>query len=443
MTERDTFEARFHDAVRGYAARVSSDLDPVGLARTIAAAEPRRRGVAGVFASRGLIVSRLAWILLVLAALLTVAASAAIVGSGLLRRLPDLTVVTPPSVLPVPTVETTRSVAPWRPALVAGPTVTRSALGTITWRVYKTWSAYGRVPVGSAHGLVMLDGLDLRWLAPDGSWPGTFLPIEARGVQAVGDGLIAFGDADAIRLSWDGARWVPGEQLELPRPLAVVNALVAGPRSAVAVGQVLDGSGAIAASTDGVHFAMAARPPDGMVGDMFGYVLATEDGFVGLVPTRDVRPAVGDPLAWTSADGSEWTPAAPPSPFGTGSEITHLASREGRHVAGGRSDGSGASVWVSDDGLRWERAAIPMPDRWVVVAAGPAGWMIVGWQGGAWVSADGRAWEELTGWPAITPRGAYEVPQIVAFGPGVVAVRGSLRDETSSVDVIAIGTIEP
>ncbi len=30
MTEHDAFETRFHDAVRGYAARASSDLDPVG-----------------------------------------------------------------------------------------------------------------------------------------------------------------------------------------------------------------------------------------------------------------------------------------------------------------------------------------------------------------------------------------------------------------------------
>jgi hypothetical protein len=289
----------------------------------------------------------------------------------------------------------------------------------------------------------MLDGPDLRWLAPDGSWPGTFLPIEATSVQALGDGLVAFGGTDAVRLSWDGARWVVGEHLELPQALAGVGAFVAGPRGTVAVGQVLDGSGAFAFSADGVHFAMAARPPEGKLGGWIGHVLATKDGFVGLVPTRDVSPALGNPFAWTSADGSEWTLAAETSPFGTRSEITSIASRDGRHVAVGRSDGSGANVWVSDDGLRWERVTSLGPDRSVVVAAGPAGWMIVGWQGTAWVSTDGRAWEELKSWPSLHPRGVYEVPQVVEFSPATVAVRGSLRDETSSVDAIAIGTIEP
>jgi hypothetical protein len=767
MTERDAFEARFHGAVRGYAARVSSDLDPVGLARTIAAAEPRRRGVAGVLASRGLAVWRLAWILLLLAALLTVTVSAAIVGSGLLRRGPDLSVVPPPTVpsvpsaapmpsaglpgepavvaistdelrdvaiagdgsawattglgvvhwdlatgratlfdtadgldepgdgiltgadqiaiapdgsvwatsdrwvahfdgtwttfpgfsavrwleiardgtvwvadasdlrrflrrfdgawttiplpegvgevlglsiapdgpvvardlgvilhydgaawttypnqgLPVepelagvaddgsvwvnlgavecsssnwgatcpipagvarydgarwtvytaanglaacddcqhpsvevgpdgtvwarygnagvisrfdgarwttatvpeldqaafvtfgrdgalwfasgggllrydgtavsrpayrlPGIDATRSVATLRPALVAGPTVTHSALGTITWRVYAVDTDYGRVPVGSTHGLVMLDGpARLRWLTPDGSWPGTFLPIDATRVQAVGDGLVAFGATDAVRLSWDGARWVPGEHLELPQGLAVT-AFVAGPRSTVAVGQASDGSGAFAFSADGVHFAMAARPPDGTLGDSIASVLATKDGFVGLVPTRDVQPALGDPLAWTSVDGSTWTRAAETSPFGTGSEITSIASRDGRHVAVGSDGQSRSTVWVSDDGLRWDRVASLAPDRSVVVAAGAAGWMIVGWQGGAWVSTDGRAWEELQGWTALSPRGVYEVPQVVEFSATTVAVRGSLRGEAGSVDAIAIGTIEP
>jgi hypothetical protein len=437
MPELDAFERSLEAAFRSFAERGVAPVDAVAFTERVAG-RPRRRRWTVAFGP----IPRLAWIFLLLAALLTVTVSAAIVGSGLLRRGPDLGVVLPP------TVPLVASPAPWRPALVAGPTVTRSALGTITWRVYDVESAYGRLPVASTHGLVMLDIDDpglLRWLAADGSWPGVYLPIEATAGRAIGDGMIAFEGTDAVRLSWDGARWVPGERLELPRALANVNAFVAGPRSTVAVGQVLDGSGGNAFSTDGVHFTMAARPPDWISDATVPHVLATEDGFVGLVPTRDVDNALGDPLAWTSADASEWTLATQTSPFGTLSAISSLASRDGRHVAVGWSDASVAGVWVSDDGLRWERAAITMPDLGQV-AAGPAGWMIVGWHGGAWVSADGRAWEELKGWPGLTAHGGFDVAQAVAFGPGTVAVRGRLPatgEQDPGPEAIAIGTIEP
>jgi len=94
MTERDAFEVRFGAAVRGYAGRVSSDLDPVELAHRIAGAEPRRRRFGASLGRRAIAVPRVAWVLLLLAALL-----AALVGGMLLagsqgeRRLP---VVVPP-----------------------------------------------------------------------------------------------------------------------------------------------------------------------------------------------------------------------------------------------------------------------------------------------------------------------------------------------------------
>jgi hypothetical protein len=70
MTERDAFEIRFHAAVRGYAGRVSSDLDPAELAHEIAAAKPRRSGLAAAALGRtGLAAPRLAWILLLVAGL--------------------------------------------------------------------------------------------------------------------------------------------------------------------------------------------------------------------------------------------------------------------------------------------------------------------------------------------------------------------------------------
>lgn len=81
MSERDAFEVRFHAAVRGYVGRLVSDLDPAELAHRIVAAEPRRRGLAAELAWRGLAVPRVAWILLLLAALITAMAAALFVGS--------------------------------------------------------------------------------------------------------------------------------------------------------------------------------------------------------------------------------------------------------------------------------------------------------------------------------------------------------------------------
>jgi hypothetical protein len=91
MTERDAFELRFAAAVRGYVARVSSDLDPVDLAHRIAAAEPRRRGLAGSLARRGVAIPRAAWVVLLAAGLLAaLVGGTLLVGSQLQRRLPAL-----------------------------------------------------------------------------------------------------------------------------------------------------------------------------------------------------------------------------------------------------------------------------------------------------------------------------------------------------------------
>ncbi len=89
MTDRDAFELRVHAAVRDYAGRVSSDLDPVELAHRIAAGELRRRGFATTLGWRSLAVPRVAWALLLLAALLSaVVAGMLIVGSQPMPRLP-------------------------------------------------------------------------------------------------------------------------------------------------------------------------------------------------------------------------------------------------------------------------------------------------------------------------------------------------------------------
>lgn len=109
MTERDAFEIRLAAAVHGYAERVRSDLDPVELAHRIAAAEPRRPGLWGAFGWRPAAIPRVAWALLLLAALLVALAGTALVASRMLEivpRIPPLGAALVPTGIEVLTPET-------------------------------------------------------------------------------------------------------------------------------------------------------------------------------------------------------------------------------------------------------------------------------------------------------------------------------------------------
>jgi len=364
---------------------------------------------------------------------------------------------------PFPALETPANLPPLTLTPAPGQTVTQSALGTITWRVYEADPQHVLWPVGTAHGPVTLDGPDFRWLSPSGAWDGTILPITGGwGVAAAGDDAIVYGQG-AARLSWDGARWVPGRALELPAAVGFVLRVAAGPR-----GTILTGGTSVASSTDGVHFAEAVRGPvwtapgtgaSGTAGPAgIGPVLATQDGFVALV-TRGPVSGRWDPLLEPrlsfSPDGSTWSLVSSTSPFGQGSYVRDVAGRDGRYVAIGNVGGERGpwAVWVSDDGLSWEllptlKRAAPcatvngvtacIDNLFAGVAAGTSGWVICSWDGAAWASADGRAWEPLRGWPGVS--GGY-APPFVALGPGVVVASGQIPGPWH--DVVVVGTIEP
>jgi hypothetical protein len=72
------------------------------------------------------------------------------------------------------------------------------------------------------------------------------------------------------------------------------------------------------------------------------------------------------------------------------------------------------------------------------VTSNDTGWVIYSWDGAAWASADGRAWEPLRDWPGI--RGGYVPPQVTLGGDTIVAI-GSPPGPWK--DVVAVGTIEP
>jgi hypothetical protein len=102
-----------------------TDFDALGFARTVAAKEPRRHGLGGLAAGltwRGLAVPRTAWVLLLLAALLT-AMVAGLMAAGVPRQ-PQLPAVVPPlGCLPSADPDEPGPVDQERPARSASPAI--------------------------------------------------------------------------------------------------------------------------------------------------------------------------------------------------------------------------------------------------------------------------------------------------------------------------------
>ncbi len=382
-------------------------------------------------------------------------------GSGVAR--PTLPSIDRPTALPV-----------LRLTELSAPTVTSSALGSITWHTYESdqiddlfWSI-----AGTPYGPVGLHGQDLRWVSATGSLEGTTLPISPWRVTSVGDEVVIHGQGMA-RLRWDGSRWVADDAADraFEGISGFVEQVTMGP-----LGTIVIGGERISVATDGTHFAAAAHPPDKVAGEdaargadglgtcpsagggswpgsgQLGPAIATREGFVVLAAARVSdwnRSPLCTPLLWSSRDGSSWRLVSGSSPFGTGAIVQAVTSREFRHVAVGQV-GQGSAAWVSDDGLSWRRVkleraqpcslegAIPCTGQMAGVAASSGGWIAWSWDGAAGTSRDGETWEPLRGWPAI--RGGYEMP-VLGLGPDSILAVGSLPGAWRPV--IVIGAIEP
>ncbi len=380
-------------------------------------------------------------------------------GSTVTRRV--LPVIVVPSLLPE--LELTA---------VSGPTVTRSAIGTITWQVYEgmTGVEWWRM-TGTPHGPLAMAGPDLRWISAPGSLAGTMLPAEAWGLTSLGDEVVAHGPA-VTRLRWDGSRWREVDDRGPTGLTGFVEQLVRGPRGTIATG-----GETIWFAADGLHFTASAQGPDKQAGEAarraagapeacpevgggswplpgaFGPAVATKDGFVvlasALVSGGNQRPLCS-PLLWSSSDGRTWTLVSGRSPFGDGAIVQAVASRDGRHVAVGQV-GADPSAWVSDDGISWRRTRLERPEPCGPVGGietcsalmggvqvAEEGWLAWSLDGAAWSSRDGAAWSQIEGWPGI--RGGYGGPNL-ALGGGYILATGSLPGPWH--EAIAIGTISP
>jgi hypothetical protein len=211
-----------------------------------------------------------------------------------------------------------------------------------------------------------------------------------------------------------------------------------GPTGLVTVGWILqDFSGASWLSTDGSNWAFTGGFP---TETLLAAVASNDQRYVAV--GRD-----GDGVtAWTSTDGSAWQKVASPAFAGSPLRLTSITPWHGGFVAGGYKGNeffsADAALWVSPDGLTWQRANDSADFHgaraWGVAAGGP-GLVAVGQTGPAdtpgpavvWTSTDGLTWTRVPDDPVFHDgrmRAIANIPSI-----GLVAVGEDLAGDTGIV----------
>jgi hypothetical protein len=331
--------------------------------------------------------------------LLIVGAAALLLGSGDRDTTPPAT--TPPSVT------TTLSTQSTTEAKVFAPQGFRMELSTVVGALeFARLGSLSRsagwiyIPEATPYGLVALDDDTLWWSTDYLTWESVHVPYRANRVSVVGNDLVVHGDQVAARWVWNGEAWFEEGWLDIVGAQLVTS----GP-----AGIVVATYDKVLYSSDGQQFTEAANPPTtealalageprerwgGMAGGCdegiynldfedseIGSILAAPGGFVALTAAHPLdwgEPKICEPIPWFSGDGDNWVQVATESPFGEDAAILpKVTERNGRFVAVGSPDGERAAIWVSDDGLGWDRIdlEIAVIDA---VAAGELGWMITG-----------------------------------------------------------------
>jgi hypothetical protein len=104
-------------------------------------------------------------------------------------------------------------------------------------------------------------------------------------------------------------------------------------------------------------------------------------------------------------------------------------------VAVGYKKGSGAAVWISENGFSWTGTAAFRNSEMYAVTAGGPGFVAVGGSSNSdtaavWTSKDGLTWKRVRG-PASVFRGAV-MYAVTTGGPGLVAFGGSYDHPNST-----------
>jgi hypothetical protein len=467
MAEMDAFDRGLESAFLRLVDEVPSEVDGDAVAHRVAREHPRGR-VRGGSVGR-VAVPGFAWLLLLGLLLAAIGAAALLAGGWWMARpapatteAPPAAVTLAPAVIATPIDVPPGVLSPSEAADRGVPVVTPSELGRISWTVWLPSDVdHSAIPLSTPHGPVILQGKNLIWRLPSGTWKAApILGTASWPGAALGDDLFLDDVDGPARFHWTGSDWVRVESLEhLDTMISEPLGFVAGTQEVVAYG-----TGGVASSTDGTHFTPAVGGPF-----CFLSVVARGDGFVALggtcgtdrsatvngIGADSLLRTFAEPIPWTSTDGQTWRRAATASPFGSGSTILGVASHGDRQVAIGLAPpvggGTGANallesaVWVSDDGLAWRRLPL-LPEAptslgasswgtgFRTIVASDAGWLITAFDssGMAWTSRDGLAWKPLHGQPTIW--GGY-LPPVVALGSDVIVV-GAIGQEG-----VAIGTI--
>jgi ligand-binding sensor domain-containing protein len=339
MTERDAFENRLRAALLRHVADGPTGFDALGFARVVAAKEPRRHGFAGTLTWRGVAVPRLAWTLLLLAALLAaMVAGMLFVGSQIQQKLPAV----------VPT---------QRPALNAAA-LAPTGIDVLT-------------PDPGAYGRTVVDGTGIIWAREDGGLLVRFDPatgsartwtvrddaaFETTDIAPAGGGGVWLVNGSTLR-RFDGDAF--RDVIEAPAPVAaVVEAPDATLWAATPDGLVLHWSGSSWTTLD------PGRPvPNSRA--VISAIAVDTTGRTWIGWSQDPYPGLGavsrfDGSGWTTFNGKDAAPldravlAITPLPDGV--------------------------VWVATygglarfDGTTWTDEAVPSPAARESVAAGPDG----------------------------------------------------------------------
>ena len=303
---------------------------------------------------------------------------------------------------------------------------------------------YGPVSVGDSK----------LWWSPDYlAWNQTTFAGDSDRIVLDGQTAVVLRGGGAARLAWDGNRWAPEGQIEVP---GQIEWIAFGPQGIVAASPTT-----IYNSSDGVRFTEAESGPDlatfvasdvnpeneefveaarmdcrgtfGAAASQIRALLATDSGFVAF--TSAIHPAdeVCSPLLWFSPDGSSWDLVSEASPFGQAAVAVidpySIAEHDGRFVAVGSIEAQMEGfVWVSDDALTWQQADVRIASP-LMVEAGEMGWVLVASAAppgaasdfGLWFSPDGSMWDG----PHPLPEGllaGYMVPELVVGSDTIFGV---------------------
>jgi hypothetical protein len=292
------------------------------------------------------------------------------------------------------------------------------------------------------------------------------------GLYALGSISSAETNTEALWHSPDGVTWtrITPDQAQSPVGLSIA----VGNGMAVVTGLVSEQQQAKRYawySTDGVTWTRAALPGEANTAWSGPALIAGgSGGFEILAPTGD---------AWYSVDGRTWAKAEPPSTAGLGTyrafQPTTLIVSDHTFVAMGHDGGDGGppSAWTSEDGTTWSPSLVdePSPAFGCEVACDPA---VVTQMGNVlvalgyrtedrvtlpasapivtWVSADaGRTWRVgSSGSPTVLPAGlAVFHSELVAVGEQldgggfVRSVRGTIAWQAAESPTPAQPSTQP